>query len=119
MGVWAYSISAVKQDVFDDVDEEAKALQARASVPSSTTASTTTNTTTAAATPAPMTTADLVVPTPSMPLPPVEKKGPAPRGVLGSILGDRWPRVLDPQSGTLVWGAPSVDNIGRMGTRSS
>ncbi|KAG6812945.1 hypothetical protein H0H92_015265 [Tricholoma furcatifolium] len=25
-GVWAYSISAVKQDVFDDVDEEARAL---------------------------------------------------------------------------------------------
>jgi cytochrome c oxidase assembly factor 3 len=28
VGVWAYSISAVKQDVFDDVDEEAKALAA-------------------------------------------------------------------------------------------
>jgi cytochrome c oxidase assembly factor 3, fungi type len=26
VGVWAYSIRAVKQDVFDDVDEEARAL---------------------------------------------------------------------------------------------
>ncbi len=26
VGVWAYSISAVKQDVFDDVDEEVAAL---------------------------------------------------------------------------------------------
>ena len=31
-GVWAYSISAVKQDDFSDIDEEAKAL-ARASPP--------------------------------------------------------------------------------------
>jgi len=28
VGVWAYSISAVKQDVFDDVDEEVAALSA-------------------------------------------------------------------------------------------
>ena len=28
VGVWAYSIGAVKQDVFDDVDEEARALMA-------------------------------------------------------------------------------------------
>ncbi|OBZ70503.1 hypothetical protein A0H81_09686 [Grifola frondosa] len=26
VGVWAYSIGAVKQDVFDDVDEEARVL---------------------------------------------------------------------------------------------
>jgi len=26
VGVWAYSIRAVKQDVFDDVDEEARVL---------------------------------------------------------------------------------------------
>jgi cytochrome c oxidase assembly factor 3 len=26
VGIWAYSISAVKQDVFDDVDDEARAL---------------------------------------------------------------------------------------------
>ncbi|TDL29362.1 hypothetical protein BD410DRAFT_797984 [Rickenella mellea] len=28
VGVWAYSISAVRQDTFDDADEEAKALAA-------------------------------------------------------------------------------------------
>ena len=26
VGVWAYSISAVKQDVFDDIDEQARAM---------------------------------------------------------------------------------------------
>ena len=28
VGIWAYSISAVKQDVFDDIDEEARAMSA-------------------------------------------------------------------------------------------
>lgn len=28
VAIWAYSISAVKQDVFDDVDEEARAMSA-------------------------------------------------------------------------------------------
>ena len=35
VGVWAYSISAVKQDVFDDVDEEARRLAAPGGVKSS------------------------------------------------------------------------------------
>ncbi|GJJ07324.1 hypothetical protein Clacol_001525 [Clathrus columnatus] len=29
IGVWAYSISAVKQDTFDDVDEQAKAFNSQ------------------------------------------------------------------------------------------
>ena len=28
VGIWAYSISAVKQDVFDDIDDEARAMSA-------------------------------------------------------------------------------------------
>jgi cytochrome c oxidase assembly factor 3, fungi type len=28
VGIWAYSINAVKQDVFDDIDEEARAMSA-------------------------------------------------------------------------------------------
>ena len=32
VGVWAYSISAVRQDVFDDVDEEARRLAASGGV---------------------------------------------------------------------------------------
>ena len=28
VGIWAYSINAVKQDVFDDVDEEARVMSA-------------------------------------------------------------------------------------------
>ena len=35
IGVWAYSISAVRQDVFDDVDEEARRLTASGGVKSS------------------------------------------------------------------------------------
>ncbi|KAJ3504656.1 hypothetical protein NLJ89_g7826 [Agrocybe chaxingu] len=35
VGVWAYSISAVKQDVFDDVDAEAEALGSTATSTSS------------------------------------------------------------------------------------
>ena len=29
VGIWAYSINAVKQDVFDDIDEEARAMSVR------------------------------------------------------------------------------------------
>ncbi len=34
VGVWAYSIGAVKQDVFDDVDDEARALMAGSGIQS-------------------------------------------------------------------------------------
>jgi len=108
VGVWAYSISAVKQDDFSDVDEEAKALmragtsgaaaveevkipvtdeakvgamEAPSSVPIKTT-----------------TTATLS----------------RPRGVLAPTLERHFPRLLDPSRKTLIWGAPPVDNIGRL-----
>lgn len=108
VGVWAYSISAVRQDVFDDVDEEAQALAA------------------------PGTTAALVTPLLKETVQPpvsvlakadaaqsaIEKTnatqaaGPA-RGVL-QHLGPRLPWLLDPARKTIVWGAPPVDNVGKM-----
>ena len=112
VGVWAYSISAVRQDVFDDVDEEAKALAAPAAV---------------AAPPAPLlakeaaeaAVVEVVVPAPAVvvaqALPSVDEKttvSPA-RGVLQQ-LGPRLPWLLDPTRKTLVWGAPPVDSVGKI-----
>jgi cytochrome c oxidase assembly factor 3 len=92
VGVWLYSMSAVKQDNFDDVDEEARAM-ARAGVK------------------------------------PVEEKGvdemavkvkeeKRARGLLGS-LDARFPRLLDPEGKSMVFGAPPVDRIGRIGQGGS
>ena len=87
VGVWAYSIAAVKQDSFADVDEEARILAAsgftqnikhideeRAEA--------------AAITP--------------------------PKGILAPLLERHYPRLLDPTSKTFIWGAPPVDRIGRL-----
>jgi cytochrome c oxidase assembly factor 3, fungi type len=128
VGVWAYSISAVKQDVFDDVDEEAKALASVSSSPSPSTSSGATSTMSAsraamtttiapsspgasgvAVSPGPLGTTNIVVsePLPPASIPTIIQS----RGVLG-----RWfPRLLDPQTKTLVSGAPPVDNIGKVG----
>ena len=40
------------------------------------------------------------------------------RGLLASQLSKRFPSVLDPQTGSLVWGAPPVDRIGRLGDKN-
>ena len=125
VGVWAYSISAVKQDVFDDVDEEAKALASASSTPSpssptgatstmsasraalTTTIAPAAGSTVAATTPGTLGSTNVVV---SEPLPPASIPSvPQHRGVLG-----KWfPKLLDPRTGTLVPGAPPVDNIGK------
>jgi cytochrome c oxidase assembly factor 3 len=129
VGVWAYSISAVKQDEFDDVDEEAKALGAGAGAANAL-ANQGEPASSAPVVPMPtpkevaavaQATANIVLPG-TLPLPPVTKptpslptsSSPPPRGIL-QLLDKRWPRVLDPDSKTVVWGAPSVDNVGRMG----
>lgn len=89
VGVWLYSMSAVKQDNFDDVDEEARAM-VRAGVK------------------------------------PAEEKGgeevmrsvgqKSERGIgLLALLDSRFPRLLDPERKTVVFGAPPVNSIGRIG----
>lgn len=93
VGVWLYSMSAVKQDNFDDVDEEARAM-VRAGVK------------------------------------PMEEKGAEAmsvkkeegekrvhRGLL-ALLDAKYPRLLDPEGKTVVFGAPAVDRIGRIGERA-
>ncbi|CCL98250.1 uncharacterized protein FIBRA_00244 [Fibroporia radiculosa] len=111
VGVWAYSISAVKQDVFDDVDEEARSL-ARAREQSlvqqdaererklAEEVAMSSN----AAAPAAIV---MERATPSA-------SAPGGRGVLPALLEQWFPRLLDPSTKTLVWGAPSVDNIGTL-----
>lgn len=117
VGVWAYSISAVKQDVFDDIDDEVVALEAPA--PAS------------ASTPVPKDAAAVVQKVDNvraaqagLPLPPppppapqstAPRTAPPVRGVL-QHLDSRWStRLLDPKNKTLVWGAPPVDNVGKTG----
>lgn len=120
VGVWAYSISAVKQDVFDDVDEEARQLarsgasagmlsledekkQMEAAAAASAASS---SSGVAGGSAAPVAASA----SPSSPV----KSGTSPsRGIL-QALDKPFPRLLDPQRKTLVWGAPPVDNIGRI-----
>ncbi|KAI0774528.1 hypothetical protein C8Q74DRAFT_1270627 [Fomes fomentarius] len=117
VGVWAYSIGAVKQDAFDDVDEEARALMAgsgngiqkaedgaaaegRGAVEVARTSGT-----------VPPSPGSTVVPTTTT----VQGVGESRRrGVLPPLLEHRIPQLFDPLTGTLVWGAPSVDNVGKL-----
>lgn len=117
VGVWAYSISAVKQDLFDDVDEEARALGAGGAGPSSAEGKNVSETIPGA--PAPVV---VLSPTPAAVQNAVilreiaDAKKSAEvrhRGIL-QMLGDRYPGLLDPERRTLVWGAPPVDDIGKM-----
>jgi cytochrome c oxidase assembly factor 3, fungi type len=108
VGVWAYSISAVKQDVFDDVDEEARLLAAARQKDLASKAS-------PAVLPDTAPPATIVNP----PQRDEEKLRGMPRGLLVKLLDDKCPRLFDPERKTLVWGAPSVDNVGKLFDKSS
>jgi len=104
VGVWAYSISAVKQDDFSDVDEEARALMRAGPIVEEVKASV-------------MNEAKVVVTQTPSSVPAEVKVANVPsihRGLLVPILERHFPRLLDPSRKTLIWGAPSVDNIGRL-----
>ena len=121
VGIWAYSISAVKQDVFDDVDaevmeqkqqqqlrqqrlevlsvkEEKKVMEAAVNAAA-----------VASSNPSLLSSSDAAV-TPSVPV--------APRRGMLQRLDSQYPWLLDPQRKTLIWGAPPVDNIGKMKMRT-
>ena len=126
VGVWEYSIGAVKQDDFTDVDEEARALarsgasavQGAVSVAETKAAESTQRAAPdAGATVLPVNPGAVAV-IPVEPSPPT-KASPPPRGVLASLFHSRYPRSLDPNTRTFIWGAPSVDRIGRWGDASS
>lgn len=91
VGVWLYSMSAVKQDNFDDVDEEARAMVR-------------TGVKTLEGKGAEAITAVTVK----------EKEKESKAHGLLAPLDDKYPGLLDPEGKTMVWGAPPVDCIGRM-----
>ncbi|KAI5124849.1 hypothetical protein M0805_007283 [Coniferiporia weirii] len=117
VGVWAYSIRAVRQDTFEDLDEEAKALldsrrTAVAVVDDKVKA--------VGAAEAEAVSSDLVKGPSTVAAAPTSAvvAGTAPvRGVLASQLVKYFPNALDPASKTLVWGAPPVERIGRLGDK--
>ncbi|KAM5534834.1 hypothetical protein V8D89_011550 [Ganoderma adspersum] len=111
VGVWAYSIGAVKQDDFGDVDEEARALMAGSGLQNQVAGvaeERTVDVAKASPTAAP---AIPVAEPPSLPTPVSGTR----RGILPPLFERRFPRLLDPQTGTLVWNAPPVDNGGKLG----
>lgn len=107
-GVYAYSINAVKQDVFDDIDEEAKALGA---IPPSHHSQTSTT--------VPLQSKTTATPVTSQGAPRSPGRNPNahPKGVVAAYLDRHYPQALDPTRKTLVWGAPPLDNIGKIGGR--
>jgi cytochrome c oxidase assembly factor 3 len=101
VGVWLYSMSAVKQDNFDDVDEEARAIARVGTrvVEDGRGLERNAHTTSPAAATAPSSVTS-------------GKEVKAP-GLLAQLDG-KFSRLLDPKGKTMVWGAPPVDRIGRM-----
>ncbi|KAI0797128.1 hypothetical protein C8Q75DRAFT_710727 [Abortiporus biennis] len=109
IGVWAYSLSAVAQDDFSDIDEEAKALK-ETGVSSSTPTSPTSITPSSLSSSPTQSSLEAI----NAEVVRADAKGGKTRGVIASLLEERYPEVLDPKNRTLVWGAPSVDNPGRL-----
>lgn len=114
VGVYWYSIMAVKQDDFTDVDEEARAMFADSRRP--------TNTTEGIASAARTSTPNVPAPIPSGNN--IGSSGTQsasrlsePRGVLSPWLERMHPGLVDPQRKTFVWGAPPVDAIGKISDR--
>ena len=132
--MWAYSISAVKQDTFEDLDEEARELLAARmkderirSGEEGSAAAATTSVSSSVSSSSDAGLAKTVISTaaPSPDADSLRTNGPAnvsddsqPKGVLAAQLHRHLPRALDPASKTLVWGAPPVDRIGRLGDKN-
>ncbi|CAK5276050.1 unnamed protein product [Mycena citricolor] len=123
-GVFAYSIAAVKQDVFDDLDDEVKtrALQeAPRVVLSAEDEKRVMQAATSAATKGPTlrkprADGDLAVASAGADASAAAAAA-SPRGVVAAFLAKRYPTLLDPTSHTIVWGAPPVDRIGSVGDK--
>ncbi|KIK96402.1 hypothetical protein PAXRUDRAFT_825966 [Paxillus rubicundulus Ve08.2h10] len=125
VGIWAYSISAVKQDDFSDVDEEAREMiKGRVATAGGMSAGEREDV--GADVDGRGVRGEVSTPredvTSPGPLGPSSSSYPPPippRGVLVPILDRTFPRLLDPTRKTLVWGAPPLDNPGRMSLKSS
>jgi cytochrome c oxidase assembly factor 3 len=108
VAVWAYSINAVKQENFDDIDEEVRQLNAThtQSKPRSPVFVEVDRELTATSQPSgPMRAASIQHQEEET------RKQTLHRGLLPSLLASR---LLDPDSKTLVWGAPPIDSLGRL-----
>ncbi|KAJ7167819.1 hypothetical protein C8R46DRAFT_950948 [Mycena filopes] len=117
VGVFWYSMAAVKQEVYDDMDDDARdraisearrgALsvedEKRAMVAAASHANTPKLNERAR---------NIQIP------PPATGETPQRRGVLVTLLDGRFPWLLDPTRKTLIWGAPPVDKIGRVDDKS-
>jgi cytochrome c oxidase assembly factor 3 len=101
VGVWLYSMSAVKQDNFDDVDEEARAMVRAGVKPLEEKGA-----------------EGMTSATVGGKLKGSEEKRAPHRGLL-ALLDARFPGLLDPVGKSVVFGAPPVDSIGRIGQGGS
>ncbi|KIY51639.1 hypothetical protein FISHEDRAFT_5688, partial [Fistulina hepatica ATCC 64428] len=119
VGVYAYSLRAVSQDTFEDLDEEARHLAETGVMSQVTTledeqrrkqAATTSKSDVKAQTALSAT----ILPSASATSPGLGSTtggSVRPKGVLAKLL-EQHPGTLDPGNKTLVWGAPSVDTLG-------
>ncbi|KAJ6532263.1 hypothetical protein DFH09DRAFT_1326213 [Mycena vulgaris] len=121
-GVFTYSMAAVKQDVFEDLDDETKdraQLDAKRAALTVEDEKRAMKAATAFATaPRPPKLSDRarkpeIIPEPAAGSPVTAQR----RGVLVTLLDRRFPGLLDPTCKTLVWGAPPVDKIGSLGDK--
>ncbi|KAJ7784156.1 hypothetical protein B0H16DRAFT_1356149 [Mycena metata] len=120
VGVFWYSMAAVKQEVFDDLDDDAKerailearrgALSVEEEKRAMVAAAAQANTSTTAPKLSDRA-RNITIP------PPASRDAPERRGVLVTLLDGRFPWLLDPTRKTLVWGAPPVDKIGGVGDK--
>lgn len=119
IGIWAYSIRAVKQDIFDDVDEEARVLAGTGATATMRSLEDDAKQSTKAKSEMVLGSGPTLVPPVTTKKETETEKGVVGRGVLVSLLDNRFPKLLDPKRKTLVWGAPPVDNIGTLSSRSA
>lgn len=113
VGIWAYSIRAVRQDVFDDVDEEAKALTQEKKKQVETVEERAKKVEEKLKAIANERIAKTAANLKGIKPQPLSES----RGVL-PVLGRSEVGWYDPTK-TFVWGAPSVDNMGRIGDQTS
>ena len=109
-GAWAYSMNAVKQDTFEDVDEEARALAGSGAKSLEDEARERRAAAAAAVAPSELSLAAPV----SAPAATASSAAAAAVGILPGLLDGAFPRLLDPRRKTLVWGAPPVERVGRL-----
>lgn len=101
VGVYYYSIMAVRQETFEDVDDEVRAMFAEGRREGMKVKEVATS----------------AAPEPATVTPPQPPAISSSRGILSPVLSRALPGLVDPASKTLVWGAPPVDAVGKLSDR--